>query len=332
MTLERNFNQLDTVAERLTEQKIKRDLLPAYRDSLKEIRNKISVLYEKYAQDGQLSMADVSKYNRLANLEKDIAKELKSLGARQRASTKRVIGEVYEESYYRTAFGVEREAQAKLRFGKLPKKQVEAAVTGPVVWQDSVQDHLNQIHRQVKRDITSGIIQGKSYPDVAKDISRRMGVGAKKAQTIARTECHRSREIGKKESLEHAYDQGVHASKVWVSTLDDVTRDSHQELDGQKVPVKDEEGNPGLFVSPDTGAEAPGPGQFGVAGEDINCRCTSRGEIEGYEPEVRRSREDGVIPQTTYPEYAKEKGWPTRYDGPEPRGNRVPPEREAAKL
>jgi len=331
MALDREFARMDTVAERLTEQKIRQDLIPAYRDSLKEVRSKISVLYEKYATDGKLSMAEVSKYNRLANLEKDIAKELKGLGNKQRAATKKVIKDVYEESYYRTAFAVERDAQAKLRFGQLPAKQVEAAVAGPIVWQDSVQDHLNQIHRQVKRDITAGIVQGKSYPDVAKDISDRLGTGAKRAEKIARTECHRARETGKKESLEHAHDQGVMAKKVWVSSLDDRTRESHQELDGQSVPVKDEDGNPGLFVSPVTGAEAPAPGQFGEAKEDINCRCAIKGEIEGYESEVRRSREDGMIPQTTYPEYAEEKGWPTRYKGPEPRGA-TEPNREAQGL
>lgn len=54
--------------------------------------------------------------------------------------------------------------------------------------------------------------------------------------------------------------------KEWLSTLDGSTRDTHSALDGQRVATT------GKFRSP-SGAEATHPGAFGVASEDVNCRC-----------------------------------------------------------
>lgn len=312
MSLARGFKQVDRVADQLTARRLKRELLPLYRESLDEIRKKLAALYESHAVDGALTYTEVAKYNRLANLEKAVAKEIQALGAKVKPRVKTTISQVYQESFYRTAFVIEKEVQAKLKFGQLPKKQIEAAIVSPFGWPDSVQDSMRTALRQVRNEITRGLIQGEAYPDVAKRVAERMGVAASRAETIVRTEAHRARELGKIESLEHAFEQGVDMTKVWDSALDDRTRDSHQELDGQEVPMFDEDGEPGQFVNPETGDTAEYPGDFGVASEDINCRCSVRGQIAGYEPQVRRSKEDGVIPYQTYKEYAKEKGWPVR--------------------
>ena len=322
MSLWSEQERAEKIADRLTDNAVKKELLPAYKDSLDNVRKDLATLYEKYAKDGKLKMADVSKYNRLKNLEDNIAREMGKLGVKQTGATTRVIKDVYQESFYRTSFGVESEAQAKLGFGELPSKQVEAAVLNPmdaISWNDRAKEHRAVATRQVKERITRGIIQGKSYPDVAREVRERLNVAATKAERIVRTESHRAREEGKMDSLKHAQEKGVDMEKVWTSTLDDRTRDSHQELDGVAVSMYDEEGNPGMFTSPETGGEAEYPGGFGSAEEDINCRCAVRGQIKGYEPEVRRAREDGTIPYTRYPDYAESKGWPRKYKGPEPR-------------
>jgi hypothetical protein len=54
--------------------------------------------------------------------------------------------------------------------------------------------------------------------------------------------------------------------KQWDSTVDARTRSTHVGLDGQLREIEQP------FKSP-TGATAMYPGGFGVAGEDINCRC-----------------------------------------------------------
>jgi hypothetical protein len=53
------------------------------------------------------------------------------------------------------------------------------------------------------------------------------------------------------------------------------------------------------------GNKTAGPLRSGVAAEDINCRCRVRGQIEGYEPKVRRIRDEGVVPYETYQSWNK---------------------------
>ena len=307
MSLSRGFAQTDRIADRLTETIIRRRLLPAYRDSLNTIRGDLALFFEKYAADGTLDMADAAKYNRLANLEKNIAEEMARLGGKQIRATSTAIKEVYQESYYRIAFQLEKEVQVKMGFGQLPAKQVEASLLNPmdrIGWKGRTREQIRVATRQIREEITQGIIQGRGYPDVAKDIAERMNMAAGRAERIVRTEAHRAREEGKLASLEQAEKRGVEMEKVWTSTLDGNTRDTHQDLDGQTVPMFDDDGNPGLFKSP-AGNTAEYPGGFGVAEEDINCRCAVRGQIKGYSPEVRRARGEGTIPYTTYNEWKK---------------------------
>ena len=321
MSLQNKFIQTDKVADRLTDAALKQRLRPAYKQSLDAVRKDVAIFWEKYAKEGVLSIEDAAKYNRLANLEKNITKEMQRLGNQQVRITTATIKDVYQESYYRVAFGVESEVQARLGFGELPTKQIEASVLNPldrIGWPDRTREQLSVATRQIKEEITQGIIQGKSYSDVAATVAEKTNMAVGRAERIVQTEAHRAREQGKKSSLEHAHNKGVEMQKVWVSTLDNETRDTHADMDGQAVPVYNEDGEPGFFTSPE-GFTAEYPGGFGVASEDINCRCTTRGEIEGYSPEVRRTREDSLIDYKTYKEYAKEKGWPLKYKGPEPR-------------
>ena len=321
MSLSSEFRRIDRVESRLTEGMIKKQLLPYYKQSLDNTRSKLATLYEKHAKDGTLRMADVSKYNRLTNLEKDIAREMGKLSGRQVNSTAKVLRDVHQESYQRAAYGIENELQQKLGFGQLPDKQVKAAVVNPmdrIGWGNRTKEQIGVATRQVKEEITRGIIQGKGYPEVARSVKERMDMAAGRAERIVRTEAHRAREMGKMASLEHAADQGILMEKMWVSALDDRTRDSHADLDGQTVPVYDEDGEPGMFVSPETGDEAEYPGGFGVASEDISCRCSTIAQISDHIYKERRGKE-GTIPYKNYKEYAKDKGWDSPYSGAEPR-------------
>jgi hypothetical protein len=73
----------------------------------------VALFYEKYAVDGKVSLADAQKYDRLNKLEADIQAELKLLGRAQVKQTRRLLKDVYVESFARTAFGIENQV-AKL--------------------------------------------------------------------------------------------------------------------------------------------------------------------------------------------------------------------------
>jgi len=119
---------------------------------------------------------------------------------------------------------------------------------------------------------------------------------------MARTETHRVQAEARQGSLEYAQSKGLEMLKVWVSSLDERTRDSHRALDGQKVGIDKN------FVSPTTGAIGLQPGMMNMVGDNINCRCRSIVEFKGYETEqaYRRARNvtgNKVIPYKTFTDW-----------------------------
>ena len=277
-----------------------------YAVALKSIRRQLAAAYDKYTD---MTYSEMAKYNRLANLEKGIFKEVNKLSGKNAVKLKAAIGDTYTQSYYRTAFNIEKEAQARLGFGQLNPNTIKKAVENPLDRVGFLQrNRANQelLKRQLSSELTQGLIKGESYPQISRRIKERMDVGATNVQRIVQTECHRVQTQGRLDSLEHAHNEGVVMGYRWVSTLDMATRDMHQDMDGVEADVVD--GRP-EFTLPD-GTVAEGPGMTGIAEHDINCRCTVIGYVKDYEPTVRRAREMGTVPAgLNYEGYAKLKGW-----------------------
>lgn len=83
---------------------------------------------------------------------------------------------------------------------------------------------------------------------------------------IARTEGHRVFIEGQMDGARQAAETSHRTvMKRWVSRLDNRVRTTHQGLEGVTLPLN------GWFVTPN--GQAQRPGTFGVADEDVNCRC-----------------------------------------------------------
>jgi SPP1 gp7 family putative phage head morphogenesis protein len=297
MSLDKNFNAADKAIDKVSAS-AKKEILKAYSESLNSVRSKMSFIYEKYSSDGTLSYADMTKYNRLVTLEKEIRQEVYSLSGVNKKTIETLSGDVFQESYFHTAHALEFEAQARLSYGMINPKIIEASIQNPLSGlslNERLIKNRENIIINIRQQITQGLIQGESYPKMARRIKETLEGDAAKALRIAQTESHRVQTEGRLASMEHAQSLGVKMVKVWVATLDAAVRDTHAALDGQKVAMDEE-----FHIR---GMSAKAPGMFGIAAEDINCRCTVRSEIEGYAPELRRSRKEGIIPYSDYQEW-----------------------------
>ncbi|GAG59054.1 unnamed protein product, partial [marine sediment metagenome] len=116
---------------------------------------------------------------------------------------------------------------------------------------------------------------------------------------IARTEAHRSQIKGELDNIDHAEEQGIIIQKIWLTALDWRTRDDHASMDGQEA---DKDGN---FHFP-SGGTTRGPGQSGIAEQDIHCRCDIMEEVDGIRPEKRRLGKEGIGEYKNYGEWAKD--------------------------
>lgn len=119
--------------------------------------------------------------------------------------------------------------------------------------------------KQINKAVTSGILQGKSIPKMAKDLQDKLYKDDKAgAIRAARTAVTSAENAGRVDTYKAAEDMGIELEQEWLATLDSRTRHSHRQLDGERIKVGETFSN---------GCRFPGD-PLGEPEEVYNCRCT----------------------------------------------------------
>lgn len=131
---------------------------------------------------------------------------------------------------------------------------------------------------EVQRILAEGMAAGDTGDAIAITLSNAFEDWAvSRAKTAARTESTRITGFSALESMRQA---GIEM-KEWITTMDGHERDgadaSHHAMDGQVVASSER------FRDPVAGHMTDYPGNFGVAAEDINCRCAITARFPGQE-------------------------------------------------
>lgn len=152
-----------------------------------------------------------------------------------------------------------------------------------------LEGNVDVLKKNVLDEMQRGFASDLSYSDIARNISNCGEADMNRAMRIARTEGHRVQCEADMDSAEAAKDAGVDVVKVWNATLDDKTRESHQEVDGEWREL-DEPFSNGLMYPGDPAGDAE---------EVINCRCTvdevPRWYVEQGGAEYKRDNITGQI-------------------------------------
>lgn len=164
---------------------------------------------------------------------------------------------------------------------------------------DSAKD-IRWNRQQFTSAITQGILQGESIPNIVKRTTGIFGKNRAAATRAARTACTAAENGGRMNSFERAKRLGIDMEIEWCATLDERTRESHRELDGERIELGERFSN---------GLEYPGD-PSGDPGEVYNCRCRANGRVVGFDGERGDWADDAVserwarLPQgTTYEQW-----------------------------
>ena len=91
---------------------------------------------------------------------------------------------------------------------------------------------------QITKNVTSGILQGKSVGKMAADLQTRITeMDRTSAVRAARTAVTAAQNAGRMDTYNAAEKMGIHLQKEWLATLDSRTRHAHAILDGQTADV-----------------------------------------------------------------------------------------------
>mgnify|MGYP002623619682 CR=1 FL=1 len=178
-----------------------------------------------------------------------------------------------------------------------PGKRMKARIAAgkDIAWQEG----------QIQSVMMQGIIQGESIPQLTQRIARTMGeTNHKSTIRYARTATTAAENAGRVDGYKRAQDMGIDLQQQWVATLDNRTRHSHRQMDGETVPVGETFSN---------GCKKPGDPD-GPPEEIWNCRCTLISSIKGFARDLSdlSIRRDERLAGMTYEEWreAREKSQP----------------------
>lgn len=245
-----------------SEKQVMNDLKKVYGDALKNVRAKISELMQYPNMQSKIYQL---KYQRI--LESQIEAILDKLNTNQYETIEQYLKDCYEDGFIGTLYSMQ--GQGVPILFPIDQKQVLQSIYLDSKISKNLYTKLGidikNLKKTIRDEISRGVASGIGYAEISKSIGRKMGIGAANAVRIARTEGGRIQSESAFDAMKKAKAAGADVVKQWDSTLDGKTRPHHRELDGQIREIDEP-----FEVA---GRKAMAPHHFGVASEDINCRC-----------------------------------------------------------
>lgn len=305
-------NRVKDLGEKETDKlldELEKKIAKEYSTALKEVQSKYEKFAEKFADqeakqkklldDGKITADDFKKWKQTKlqaskqyqDLINTLSSDLAKVDQKAMSIANGYMPEAYALNFNYSTYEIETNTSANTSFNLYSRETVERLIKQDEITlpkrkvdipldQQWNKQHLNSA-------ITQGILQGKSIPNVAKNLQQVTDMGRRAAVRNARTMMTGAQNSGRIDAYERASDLGIKIQKEWMATLDTRTRDSHAEMDGERVDWDDKFSN---------GLEYPGD-PSGPPEEVYNCRCT----LVPYYPEHK----DAIGSRLTYNEWAK---------------------------
>ncbi len=216
--------------------------------SLDEYRSKCKEYAAKYklgTKDERLlqqlrNVTAKQAVTRLDALNLQLRMQLEDLYANHAGSMKEHLSDAYKESYYRTAYEIEKGTGIGAAFHEMETKRAEMVLAKPWVqdgktfsnriWQDK-----NKLVNTLQKKLPQQFVRGESLQRIVKNVAERMRVAQSSASRLVMTESAFFATAGERETMK-ALDV---KQFEFVATLDDRTSEECRAMDGKHFPLKD---------------------------------------------------------------------------------------------
>jgi SPP1 gp7 family putative phage head morphogenesis protein len=273
--------------------KLEKKLTATYKNGLQTAQNKLSDYLDTYSyienemqakvDSGDLSQSDFNSWKLNAMARGERWEQMCDTLSTDLTNTNQIamnmvgdhMSDVYANNYNYQTYALEKSAQIDTNFTMYNHDTVERLVKDnpnllPKPTVNTEKDYKWNKQR-FNSTITSGILAGTSNGDIADSLSNVFGMSKNGAIRSARTATTSAENGGTLDSMRRMQDLGLNVKKQWMATLDDRTRDSHRDLDGETQELDDAFSNGLQYPADPTGDPS----------EVYNCRCTMVSEIDG---------------------------------------------------
>ena len=278
-----------------------KEIRKAYKSLLKDLQAYIGDVHARYAVDGALDFAALQKAGYDARFLEEIEERIIKASPKAAKALHELVEDTYKLAYESMVQGVLQQEADGLNdvFAEsiaITPDQIKNVVKNPIMEVALEKNHKDIIY-EIKQAVAVSLMNGDRYDTAARRIAELLDSdkGAyKRAVRIARTESHRVREMGNHDAALRVDEElqkgttGLRFVKIWRTMKDERVRPqrrrrgkkgwttkmgsgpNHMKLNGQTV-LEDEPFDLGYHEGKKV--EAMSPGQSGVAGHDIHCRC-----------------------------------------------------------
>lgn len=235
------------------------------------------------------------------------------------------LPDVYANNFNHATYQIEHDTQLDTSFTLYDRQTVERLVRDnpdviPIKPRVDIPKDRLWNKQKINGEITQGILQGDSIPDIVKRLHKVADMNNVAAVRTARTATTAAENGGRVDSYKRAQDMGIKLRQQWLATLDGRTRDSHRALDGESIPVAKDKWHPAKFSN---GCRFPGDPQ-GPGHEIYNCRCTLIADLVGVDQGriddlgIRNHRKLGSMSYDEWKEGHRKKEKPKSKPAPQP--------------
>lgn len=300
--LDRLLAQVRRIEEH-REKGAEKEIRKTYQALLQDLRHYLADAYTQYAEDDQLSYGILQKHSYYARFLEEVEQKINDISPEVKRLIRSTVEQTYEYTYNGMIDCVKRavtDATVTAGLKACTPEVIKHAVENPIsklTLNDRLEKHRKEIVYDIKQNISVGLMNGDRYSTMANRIKQSVDGDYKKAIRITRTETHRIREAAKWESametdrVLQTGESGMRMSKTWRTKKDERVRPAkvkgksrqydHRRMEGVTLLVDEK------FTFP-SGARAQYPGGSGVAGEDINCRCSLSYGLQKAEKEPEK--------------------------------------------
>jgi len=174
-----------------------------------------------------------TRISRLEALLTQIRQEVELLLGNVHSGTHELLADIYEDTYYRTIYEIQRGIGIGVTFAKIDKPSIERMVQTPWLgenYSERIWANRDKLVRELQTKLTQAFIRGEGVAQTAKDLAERMQVSYSSAERIVRTESsfvtHQATWDGYKAS-------GAVEQYEFLATLDTRTSEICRMMDGK---------------------------------------------------------------------------------------------------
>lgn len=297
--------------------KLEERIAEAYKTAEKEITAKMQAYLDRFAKqdavmlakykNGEITKAELTEWRtnhfmmgkNWQAVKDSIAGDILKTDAISAGIVNNALIDVYTQNANYAYYELEKGTGTGLSFNLYDRNAVENLLKDNPDFMPHYEPKTPIVERWNKQHITSemlqGIMQGESIPKIANRMATVVGMEKNSAIRNARTYTTSVENKAKMDRYEEAEEMGIDLEKEWMATLDERTRESHRELDGERV-ANDAPFSNGLMYPADPS---------GDPAEVYNCRCRIVPRIKGRQYD--RSSRANKLGDMSYEEWKKGK-------------------------